>query len=97
MTTYKALLEQIEAMQQEAERIRRDEMSSAIAGIQATMQQYGISVADLRGARRITRLKSARAPVPPKYRDPVTKKTWSGRGKTPKWFSAKEREKFLIK
>ena len=35
-------------------------------------------------------------PADPKYRDPVTGKTWSGKGKRPKWFDARRTEDFLI-
>jgi DNA-binding protein H-NS len=38
-----------------------------------------------------------RGPQPPKYADPKTGATWSGRGKAPAWLSgAKDRTKFLI-
>lgn len=33
----------------------------------------------------------------PKYRDPATGKTWSGRGKRPNWFDADRADAFLIK
>ena len=34
--------------------------------------------------------------VPPKYRDPVTGQTWTGRGKEPVWIRGKDRAAFLI-
>lgn len=34
--------------------------------------------------------------VAPKYRDPITGQTWSGRGKPPLWIAGKDREQFLI-
>lgn len=34
--------------------------------------------------------------VAPKYRDPVTGQTWTGRGKPPAWIAGKDREQFLI-
>jgi DNA-binding protein H-NS len=38
-----------------------------------------------------------RGPQPPKYRDPKTGATWSGRGTAPAWLAgAKDRAKFLI-
>lgn len=45
--------------------------------------------------------KSTRRKPMPKYQDPKTGKTWSGRGKTPTWMQAailkgKTKEKFLI-
>ena len=32
--------------------------------------------------------KATRAKVAPKYRDPATGQTWSGRGKEPRWLAA---------
>jgi DNA-binding protein H-NS len=37
-----------------------------------------------------------RAGVAPKYRDPDSGSTWSGRGKPPRWIAGLDREKFLI-
>lgn len=34
--------------------------------------------------------------VAPKYIDPVTGATWTGRGKAPKWISGKDFNEFLI-
>jgi len=46
--------------------------------------------------------KTAKRKVAPKYKDPQSGATWSGRGLTPKWLAEKEkagakREEFLIK
>ena len=34
--------------------------------------------------------------VAPKYRDPATGKTWTGRGRAPTWLDGKDRAQFLI-
>lgn len=34
--------------------------------------------------------------VPPKYRDPASGATWSGRGREPEWIKGREREPFLV-
>jgi DNA-binding protein H-NS len=39
----------------------------------------------------------SRTPSQPKYRDPATGATWSGRGRAPGWIQGKKRERFLIK
>jgi DNA-binding protein H-NS len=39
---------------------------------------------------------NAGAKVAPKYRDPATGQTWTGRGKPPKWIADQDREKFAI-
>ena len=40
---------------------------------------------------------TVRAPLAPKYRNPETGETWSGRGKAPRWIDPSNKEKFLIK
>ena len=96
MATYKQLQDQIKQLQQEAEELRKNELSNAIAQIKMTMAEYGITLADL---GFIGKMKNGqvRAPLAPKYRNPVTGDTWSGRGKAPKWIDPKNKEKFLIK
>ena len=37
-----------------------------------------------------------RGKVAPKYRDPATGQTWTGRGKAPKWIDGKDRQAFAI-
>lgn len=98
MTTYKELQNQIEKLQREAEQARRNEISAAIAEIQAKMDEYGISPEDLgfgAGAKRKA-AKTTRRPVAPKYRNDSTGETWSGRGKPPKWMAGRDKSQFLI-
>lgn len=38
----------------------------------------------------------ASSKVAPKYRDPVSGQTWTGRGKPPAWIAGKDRDQFLI-
>jgi len=65
MTTYKELLKQREALEQQISEARR---RSASAGTK----------------------------VAPKYRNPATGETWTGRGKAPKWIQNQDREQFAI-
>jgi DNA-binding protein H-NS len=43
------------------------------------------------------RVGKKRGKVAPKYKNPVTGETWTGRGKAPKWIAGKDRSKFAIK
>lgn len=56
--------------------------------------------ADRAGSRlcraRAPRPSAQKAPLPPKYRDPKTGATWSGRGKPPNWIVGKNRDRFLM-
>ena len=57
--------------------------AEARAKVEALARELGYSLAELVG----TETKTARAPVPPKYRHPENPAlTWSGRGRRPQWF-----------
>ncbi|MDB5822879.1 MAG: histone [Herminiimonas sp.] len=96
MTSYTELQAEIKKLQQKAEQVRRDEIAGAIAKIIATMNEYGITVDQLGAAPRSKIVRKSRSPVAPKYRDPESGKTWSGRGKEPRWLGGKDRNQFLI-
>ena len=98
MARYQDLLQQIEQLKQEAESVRRAELQTVINEIKEKMAQHGITVADLggRGGRG-----GKKSKVAPKYRDPASGETWSGRGRLPRWLAeaeaaGKSRDSFLI-
>jgi DNA-binding protein H-NS len=96
MATYYELKVQAEALARQAEEARLAELESVITAIREQIAEYGITPNQLFG-RRHTAASKARGPVAPKYRDPKTGATWSGRGKAPLWISgAKNRDRFLI-
>ncbi|MBR7070072.1 MAG: H-NS histone family protein [Oxalobacter sp.] len=96
MATYQEIKAQIAELQIQAEKARKQEIASAVAQIKSLMAEYGITVADLSKSSKSSAKK--RATVPPKYRDPATGKTWTGRGRAPKWIAdAKNPEQYLIK
>lgn len=99
MTTYKELKAQAEALLQQAEAARRAEIAAVIKDIQAKMDEFGISPADLKGGSKKTK---ARSKVAAKYRNSATGETWSGRGRAPRWLASelskgRSRDEFLIK
>ncbi len=96
MATYQELQAQIAELKKQAEQARKQEIASAVAQIKSLMEEYGITIKDLSKSSKSSA--SKRDAVPPKYRDPVTGKTWTGRGKPPKWIAdAKNRDQYLIK
>jgi DNA-binding protein H-NS len=112
MTSYTDLKTQAQSILKAAEKAREKEIPSVIASIRGAMETYGITVEDLqprkdkRGrprmvTRRSTATTGSRSPVKPKYRNPKTGDTWTGRGSAPRWLAAEEargrkRESFLI-
>lgn len=91
MSNLAELMEQKAALDKRIAEAQREARTAAIAQVKALMAEHGLTVADIAG-------KSAASPmpprsrkgakVPPKYRDPVTGTTWSGRGLQPKWLKA---------
>jgi len=99
MTTasYKELLQQREALEQKIKEARRQELSAAVAKVRELVAEYGLTQQDVfpagRGSRTST---TAGTKVAPKYRDPATGQTWTGRGKAPRWIQNEDRQKFAI-
>jgi len=86
MSSYQEILSQIEDLKRRAEDARQQEMSGAIAEIRRLMAQFGVSAEDLGLVGRAGAGKfKIRGSVAPKYRDPVSGKTWTGRGRRPGW------------
>jgi DNA-binding protein H-NS len=86
MSSYQEILSQIEDLKRKAEDVRRQEMAGAIAEIKRLMAQFGISAEDLGLSGRAGAMKiKTRGSVAPKYRDPISGKTWTGRGRRPSW------------
>ncbi|MFO1274097.1 MAG: H-NS histone family protein [Rubrivivax sp.] len=86
MPTLSELLAQKAALEKQIAEQQREERAAAIAQVKALMSQYGLTLADIgaSGARAPARAGGG-AKVAPKYRDPATGATWSGRGLQPKW------------
>ncbi|WP_322074896.1 H-NS histone family protein [Burkholderia cepacia] len=96
MSTYLELKAQADALALQAEEARLAELDSIITAMREQIAEYGITAEQLFGRRRAA-TSAARPPVTPKYQDPKTGATWSGRGKPPQWIAnAKNRDRFLI-
>jgi DNA-binding protein H-NS len=96
MATLQELLKQQQMLAQQIEDARRSEIAETLAKIRAQVQQYGLTVKDVfpGGGRR--RGNATLGKVAPKYRDPATGKTWTGRGKAPRWIEGRDRAQFQI-
>jgi DNA-binding protein H-NS len=97
--SYKELLKQREALEQAIASAREKELSEAVRKARELVAEFGLTVQDIfpagRGATKSAG-KSTGNKVAPKYRDPATGQTWTGRGKAPKWIDGQDRNKYLI-
>lgn len=93
MTSYREFQAELQRLHEQAERARRAEKSAALEKIRSLIAEYDLSSADL-GLEPASRRSGA--PLAPRYRDPETGATWSGRGRAPKWLDGKDRTQFGI-
>jgi DNA-binding protein H-NS len=93
MTDYPTLLArkaELEALIATAQAERKAE---GIAQARELIGEYGLTAADIFPAPG----KKAKGTVgAPKYRDPATGATWTGRGKPPNWINGKDRAQLMI-
>ena len=99
-TSYKELLQQREALEQAIANARAHELSEAVRRTRELVAEFGLTVQDVfpsgRGNSKPSGKATTGATVAPKYRDPATGQTWTGRGKAPKWIDGQDRAKYLI-
>lgn len=96
MATYKELLQQQEALALQIEEARKREIADALARVRSLVAEFGLTEKDVFPSGRKTTGTRTGSKVAPKYRDPATGQTWTGRGKAPKWIEGKDRNPFAI-
>ena len=99
---------EIQRLQKQAEALKEKQRTPIIRSIVRDMRDYQISPDEIiaafnskSGRPQKTRGNPTRKPVEPKYRNPETGDTWTGRGKAPRWIteaeaSGTDRSHFLI-
>lgn len=98
MISYKELLKQREALEQQIAEARQREITEAVRQVRALVAEFGLTAQDVfpTGKAAKAKLVKAGVKVAPKYRNPATGETWTGRGKAPKWIEGQDRARFAI-
>lgn len=93
MTAYKELLAQKATLDAQIEAAQAEAKAQAVAQARALIAEHGLTAADVfpRQGKKPKGSVSA-----PKYRDPATGATWTGRGKPPNWINGKDRAAFAL-
>ena len=87
------LLAAREALDAKIQAVRSEARDAAIAQIRELMATYDLSQADVMpGAAAAARTRK----IEPRYYDPNSGKTWTGRGKAPRWIAGQDYTNFLI-
>ncbi|KWO61305.1 hypothetical protein WT98_30670 [Burkholderia territorii] len=94
MPNYLDLKQQAAELEAKILAARQKEKAAVVRTIREQIALFGITERDLfsKYAHRATH----RSPVLPKYRNPQTGETWSGRGREPRWIKDKDRTVFQI-
>lgn len=94
MQNLEQLLAQQKALEAQIRQAQQEQKADAIAKCKNIIAQFALTEQDLFSSRG--RRANAGTKVAPKYRNPQTGETWTGRGKAPKWIASGNREQFLI-
>ncbi|AXV70361.1 DNA-binding protein [Ralstonia solanacearum] len=94
MATYKELLAQKAKLEEQLESARVKELEAVIQQVRQIVSEYGLTAEDV-GLSSKRGGAGKKKTAAPKYQDPKTGATWSGRGRAPAWIG-KNRDKFLI-
>ena len=92
MSTYKELLARKRELDAEIEAVRQAARDEARETIKNLMREFAIGANELTAKRGPKKSGSQ----PPKYRDPASGVTWSGKGREPRWIAGKDRREFAI-
>jgi DNA-binding protein H-NS len=97
MANLQELLAQREALEKQIAQQRQAEASDALNKVRELVKEFGLTESDIFGKNKSSNgAKPAGKKVAPKYRDPATGNTWTGRGIAPKWLQGKDKAQFLI-
>lgn len=98
MESLENLLQKQKELSEKIDAVRHQQKKEGLAQIVALVEQYQFSpdeVMTALGKRKAGPKKGMT--VAPKYRNPATGATWTGRGKPPTWIADKNRDQFLIR
>ena len=99
MESYQSILAKISVLHKKASELRESEKKRAVAEMRKLIELYDVKASELFSNAPAAAGRAVSAPAkkaaPPKYRDPATGKTWSGRGKRPTWLVG-DKDAYLI-
>lgn len=93
--TYAELLQQHAELEQQIAEVRQTEMAQAVLHSRLLIQKFGLTKSDIFPDEKPLRIPRKKSGIP-KYRDPATGRTWSGRGRQPDWIRGQDRLLFMI-
>lgn len=96
MTTLAQLQAQKAALEAQIEAAQKAQVAEGISKAKVIIAEYSLTKEDVFGGEQRGRKATSGSKVAPKYKDPISGATWTGRGKAPKWIDGKDRAQFAI-
>lgn len=97
MDTLENLIQKQKEITTQIDILREQQKKQGMFELMEIVKKYQLTLSDISSAFSKQKIKGKkRGAVAPKYRDPVSGVTWTGRGKTPAWIAGKDKEQFLI-
>ncbi|HDR9504725.1 TPA: H-NS histone family protein [Burkholderia cepacia] len=94
MKTYNELLADFEKLKQDIDAVREYEARLIAERVLALLAESGVDIRAI--VDSVQSKPRERKRIKPKYWDPETGATWSGRGRTPRWLVGKDPETFRV-
>ncbi|WP_321790568.1 H-NS histone family protein [Burkholderia pyrrocinia] len=94
MKTYSELLADFEKLKRDIDVVREYEARLIAERVLALLAESGVDIRAI--ADRLQSKPHERKKIKPKYWDPKTGVTWSGRGRMPRWLVGKDPENFRV-
>ncbi|WP_080411868.1 H-NS histone family protein [Burkholderia ubonensis] len=88
------LFARFESLDREIREVKAKVIESLLEDVMISLQRHGVTPEIL---IEYAQSKKRTKQVPPRYWNPDTGETWSGRGREPKWIAGKERDQYLIR
>lgn len=85
-----------ESLNARIEEVRAADRQAAIAQVRELVAEYGLTPKDVMPSSPSPSVRHTAKKAPAKYYDADTGKTWSGRGKPPRWIAGRDFAAFLI-
>jgi DNA-binding protein H-NS len=96
MNSIKDLIAERQRLDDLLDEARRIEKEGALRDIAALAAQHGISIVEIASALGHGPRKTGRTDLPAAYYDPITGRSWTGRGRTPWWLEGKPLDDYRV-
>ncbi|MCA8052817.1 H-NS histone family protein [Burkholderia arboris] len=96
MKSYQDLLADLEKIKIDIDLVRESEARLLAGRVLALLKESGIDLPAILDVADLDR-KEVKRKIKPKYWNPATGATWSGRGRTPRWLVGKNFDDYVIK